>query len=106
MQHEARFQYLAANIVRSDASLPPPLPPTAVRSIGGVQVGFIGETLRGVDRIVSPDGIRGLHVLDVADTANASRRALERQGVHAIVLLIHEGGRQQSRERRSRPERL
>jgi 5'-nucleotidase len=94
VQREARFQYLAANIASVSSAQPFPLPPTMVRSIGGVQVGFIGETLRGADRIVSPDGVRGLRFLDEADTANAAAATLERQGVHAIVLLIHQGGRQ------------
>jgi len=96
VQGEARFQYLAANVAATDVSggQPFPLPPATVRSIGGVQVGFIGETLRGTDRIVSPDSVRGLRFLDESEAANAAAAALERQGVHAIVLLIHQGGRQ------------
>ena len=37
---------------------------------------------------------RDLTFLDEADTANAQAAELKRQGVHAIVLLIHEGLRQ------------
>ncbi len=89
----ARFRYLAANVIRA-ATRAPLLPPTVVRTIGGVNVGFIGETLRGTKDIVAPAGTTGLTFLDEAATANLYAARLSRLGVHAIVLLIHEGGRQ------------
>ena len=89
----ARFDYLSANVVRSDtrATL---FPPVTVRKIGGVKIGFIGETLQGTPQVVSASAIKGLTFLDEASTANAYAEQLKRQGVHAIVLLIHQGGRQ------------
>jgi 5'-nucleotidase len=89
----ATFQYLSANVIRT-ATRTPLFPATAVRSAGGVKIGFIGETLQGTPRIVAPAGTRGLAFLDEADTANAYAARLKRQGIQAIVLLIHEGGRQ------------
>jgi 5'-nucleotidase len=89
----AGFEYLAANVVAT-ASGTTIFPATTVRTIGGVKVGFIGETLRGTPGIVSADAVRGLAFLDEADTANAAAAALKQQGVNAIVLLVHEGGRQ------------
>ena len=87
------FRYLSANVVKTatGATL---FPPTFVRRVGGVTVGFIGETLKGTPDIVSASSTRGLRFLDEAATANAYAARLQRQGVHAIVLLIHEGGRQ------------
>jgi len=87
------FQYLSANVVRTatGATL---FPPTVVRRVGGVNVGFIGETLKGTPDIVRASSTRGLRFLDEVATANAYAARLKRQGVHAIVLLIHEGGRQ------------
>ncbi|HEV3061836.1 MAG TPA: bifunctional metallophosphatase/5'-nucleotidase [Vicinamibacterales bacterium] len=98
----AAFQYLSANVVRqaTHATL---FPATAVRTVGGVRVGFIGETLKGTPRIVSAAAIRGLTFLDEAIVANESAARLERQGVHAIVLLVHEGGRQRPAEGDSDP---
>ncbi len=89
------FQYLSANVVRTatGATL---FPPTVVRRVGGVTVGFIGETLKGTPDIVAASSTRGLRFLAEAATANAYAARLNRQGVHAIVLLIHEGGRQRS----------
>ena len=89
----ARFQYLAANVVDT-ATRRPVFPATAVRTIDGVKVGFIGETLKGTAQIVSPAGTKGLTFLDEAATANEYARRLRRQGVRAVVLLIHEGGQQ------------
>jgi 5'-nucleotidase len=89
----ARFQYLAANVVQQVGEQSVPLfPATAIRTIAGVKIGFIGETLKNTPRIVTPTGVRGLTFLDEATTANAYAAELKRQGVRAIVLLIHEGG--------------
>lgn len=90
----AAFTYLAANVIQAGGA--PLLPPTAVRAAGGVSVGFIGLTLRETPQIVTPAGVRGLEFLDEAATANRYAADLKRQGVGAIVLLIHQGGEQSS----------
>ncbi len=72
----------------------PLLDPTAVRTIGGVKIGFIGETLKGTPLIVTPTGVEGLKFLDEAETANAYAKVLKKQGVNTIVLLLHQGGQQ------------
>src|SRR5690348_4571746 len=87
----ARFQYLAANVVRSDGSSL--FPATAIRQVGPIRIGFIGETLQGTGTIVSPAGVAGLHFADEAATANALVPRLKAAGADAIVLLIHQGGR-------------
>lgn len=89
----ARFQYLAANTVR-EATREPLLPPTAIVTAGGVKVGFIGETLQRTATVVATANTRGLTFLDEASTANRYAAQLKAQGAQAIVLLIHEGGRQ------------
>jgi 5'-nucleotidase len=106
----AMFRYLTANLmvdpanatqqmlVRSgwkspSGSRPSPLfPAYTIREFDGVKVGFIGVTLRGVGSLVSPNGMKGLIVRGEATAANEAARALRGQGVHAIVVLIHEGG--------------
>lgn len=89
----ATFQYLSANVVRTDTRKPL-FAPVVIRKVGGVKVGFIGETLQGTPQIVSAKSTSGLTFLDEATTANAYADQLQRQGVHAIVLLLHQGGRQ------------
>ena len=70
----------------------PLLPPYQVRTVGGVKIGFIGMTLEGTPAIVTPLGVAGLRFLDEAQTANRYVPELRRQGVQAIVVLLHEGG--------------
>ena len=91
---DARFQYLAANVVKSDDPQETLFPATAVRTIAGVKIGFIGEVLEGTDRMIAPSSSKGLSFLEESRVANAAAARLERDGVHAIVLLIHQGGYQ------------
>jgi 5'-nucleotidase len=87
----ARFQYLSANVLRSDGSSL--FPATAIRQVGPIRIGFIGETLQGTGTIVSPGGVAGLHFAPEAEAANALVPKLKAQGADAIVLLIHQGGK-------------
>jgi len=90
----ARFQYLAANVVRTDGDRTTLLPTTYVSTIGGVKIGFIGETLAATPDIIPRSSSRGLQFLDESRVANEAAAELERAGTHAIVLLIHQGGQQ------------
>ena len=90
----ARFRYLAANIVKTGSSDRTLLPATAVFTVGGVKIGFIGEILEASPAVISASSVQGLRFLEESGVANEAAGQLERQGVHAIVLLIHQGGRQ------------
>jgi 5'-nucleotidase len=95
LQGLARFRYLSANVIRAGTAPEETLfPATDVRTVGGVKIGFVGETLAGTPQIVSPAGVQALGFLDEARAANASAALLKNQGVNAIVLLIHQGGEQ------------
>ncbi|MDH0866821.1 bifunctional metallophosphatase/5'-nucleotidase [Mitsuaria sp. GD03876] len=87
----AKYQYLAASTIdtRTGQSV---LPAYAIKRFGGVPVGFIGLTLKGTPELVSPTGVAGLRFDDEAETVNRLIPELERQGVRAVVVLIHEGG--------------
>jgi 5'-nucleotidase len=89
----ADFQWLAANVV-NEGTGKTPLPPYWIQRFGTVKVGFIGMTLEATDTLVAASGIRGWDFLDEAETANALVPVLRRQGVRAIVVLLHEGGSQ------------
>ena len=86
----AKFAMLAANAidVRTGERV---FPPYEVREMGGVSVGFIGLTLEGTRQIVPPV-IPELRFRDEADTVNLLVQKLRTAGVHAIVVLVHEGG--------------
>jgi 5'-nucleotidase len=87
----ARFQYLAASTVDT-ATGKTLLPPYYVKRFEGIPVAFIGLTLKDTPQIVVPAGVAGLEFRDEAQTVNALVPELRRQGIAAIVLLIHEGG--------------
>jgi 5'-nucleotidase len=86
----ARFEFLAANVLKSDGTSL--FPATAIRRFGSVRVGFIGMTLKETGSIVTPAGVAGVRFADEAETANALVPKLKAQGADAIVLLIHQGG--------------
>ena len=88
----ADFEHLAANVidVTTGATI---FPPYAVREYGGVGVAFIGLTLEGTPTIVSHAEVEGLTFVDEAQTVNALVPSLREEGIEAIVVLLHEGGR-------------
>lgn len=89
----ADFQWLSANVVDEQTG-ETPLPPYWVEKVRGVQIGFIGMTLEGTESLVASSGVAGYDFLDEAETANALVPELRRQGVEAIVVLLHEGASQ------------
>lgn len=68
------------------------LPPTAVKRVAGIKVGFIGMTLESTPTLVAQAGIRNVDFHDEVATAATAAKDLRRQGVRAIVVLLHEGG--------------
>ena len=87
----ASFQYLAASTfdTRTGKTI---LPAYHVKRFEGVPVAFIGLTLKDTPSIVVPSGVAGLRFDDESETVNRLVPELKRQGVEAIVVLIHEGG--------------
>ena len=87
----ARFAMLAANV--KYASGRTILPSYYVKKFkDGAKIGFIGMTLKDTPTIVSQAGIAGLTFTDEVATANALVPKLRKQGVKAIVVLVHQGG--------------
>ena len=91
----AKFRYLAANVVQADGTTV--FPATGLKrfetAAGRITLGFIGMTLKGTANLVTPSGVKGLTFADEAATANALVPRLKAEGVDAIVLLIHQGGK-------------
>jgi 5'-nucleotidase len=87
----AKFRYLAAGTIEKSTGKTM-FPPYAIRHFEGIPVAFIGLTLKGTPKLVSPVGVADLEFKDEADTVNALVPELKARGVEAIVVLIHEGG--------------
>jgi 5'-nucleotidase len=87
----AAFHYLAANVI-NDATDQTLLPPYWVRTVNGNPIGFIGMTLEDTPTIVTASGVAGLSFRDEVTTANHYAQVLQKQGVKAIVAVVHQGG--------------
>jgi hypothetical protein len=99
----ARFGMLAANVIAVDTGRPL-LPAYGIREYGRVKVAFIGVTLKETPVMLSPAARAGLEFRDEVETVNALVPELRRQGIEAIVVLLHQGGvtgRRRERVRRS-----
>lgn len=87
----AKFKWLSANVIET-ATGRTLLPPYGIKTFNGVKVAFIGMTLKGTPGIVTPTGVAGLTFKDEADTVNALIPRLRAQGIESIVVLVHQGG--------------
>ncbi len=103
----ATFSYLSANIMLDPRNADPvrvaaagikgtkPRPlfaPYTMKAFEGVRVGFIGLTLEGAPRIITPPSTQGLVFSPEPEAANVAAKQLRSRGVDAIVVLIHQGG--------------
>ncbi|MGY1803514.1 bifunctional metallophosphatase/5'-nucleotidase [Blastococcus sp. SYSU D00922] len=92
--HGAEFPYLAANVL-DRATGQPALPPYQVFDIpGGRKIALIGVVTETTPSIVDAAGIADVRVIDEAEAVNKWVPVLQRRGVEAIGVLVHEGGEQ------------
>jgi len=91
----AAYEYLAANVIDADTGKTL-FPPYAIKQIDTgdghhVAIAFIGVVLKDTPTVTTAFGVRGLSFTDEADAINALVPEINAQGVHAIVVLIHQG---------------
>jgi 5'-nucleotidase len=89
----ANFSYLTANVI-DKATGKTIFPAYKIVDTNGARIGFIGVVLKNTPEIVTPSGVAGLEFLDEVESINKATKELQAQGVHAIVVLIHQGGTQ------------
>jgi 5'-nucleotidase len=68
--------------------------PYDIITVAGVDIGFIGVTTVTTPRVVHPDGIVGLSFHPEVEAVNNTVPDVEAAGADIIVVLMHEGGRQ------------
>ncbi|MFZ6693739.1 bifunctional metallophosphatase/5'-nucleotidase [Undibacterium sp. SXout20W] len=88
--HGAKYEYLGANVLRSENNMPW-LKPYVIRQVGTMKIGFIGAVTADVPNLVAGDAVKQLRFDDEATAINRYVPELQKQGVNAIVVLIHEG---------------
>lgn len=86
----ARFPFLGANVFSTSGQRL--FPAYGIKEYSGVKIAFVGVTLKDTGSMLSPQARAGIDFRDEAETVNALVPVLQRQGVKAIVLLIHQGG--------------
>ncbi|MCW7549526.1 bifunctional metallophosphatase/5'-nucleotidase [Photorhabdus sp. APURE] len=91
----AKFQYLAANVTINQTGKTL-FPAYIIKKFDGIPMAFIGLTLESTPEIVTPSGAKGLSFANEVKTINALVPELQKQGVKAIGVLIHEGAEQKS----------
>lgn len=85
----ASFPMVSANVRRGSGGTL--LPPYWVMQAGPVKVGVIGAVTKVTPQLVVPSGVEGLQFIDEAQAINEAARALQAQGVQALVVTLHEG---------------
>ncbi len=95
---EARFPFLAANLV--DETAAPPvvwsdvnIRPSTLVELAGVRVGLVGVTTLATPRTTLARNFVGLAVAPLEAAIAREARALRAAGAVAVVALAHEGGR-------------
>lgn len=91
----SRSAFICANVVWRENGTTI-LPPYTLRNVGGVPVAFIGIDTVTTPRIQMAANVADVDFLDEAGTINRYVREIQGQGVHAFVILLHEGGSQTS----------
>jgi 5'-nucleotidase len=89
----ASYPYVCANAVDSLTGKPI-LPPYEIKEINGERLAVIGAVTSLTPTVVIPTAIEGITFLDEATAINKYIPEIQAQGVHAILVLIHEGGLQ------------
>ncbi|GAA1034512.1 MULTISPECIES: bifunctional metallophosphatase/5'-nucleotidase [Amycolatopsis] len=85
----ARFPLLGSNVYFDNGL--PALLPFSIQYSGGVPVGVIGATLKDLPSVVTPEAIKGLKFGDEVEAINRTANILDRLGVKAQVVLLHQG---------------
>lgn len=86
----AAWQYIAANL-KMKTTGDDAVPATWIKTVGGVQVGFVGAVTEDLPTLVSPGGIADIEVTGIVQSVNAEAADLVAEGADVVVMLVHEG---------------
>jgi 5'-nucleotidase len=89
--------YVCANVVWRINNTPL-VAPYVIRNAGGVKIAFIGAVTTKTPSLVLPGLVDEVLFQDETESINRYIPEIQKQGVHAIVILLHEGGTQEAYE--------
>jgi 5'-nucleotidase len=87
---------ICANVVWKENGTPV-LPPGTIREVDGVPVAFIGAVTTETKILELPENIRDVEILNESEAINRYVAELQGRGIHAFVVLIHNGGIQEEK---------
>ena len=93
---EARFPFLAANIVDEATGQPvnwTNVKPSTVVEVAGIRVGIIGVTTEQTLSATMAANTRGLRIAPIAQAITRHASALRSEGAAVIIVAAHAGGR-------------
>jgi 5'-nucleotidase len=90
----SRSSYTCSNVVWK-VNRTPIFPPYLIRNVGGIPIAFIGADTMTTPERLAPGRADDVLFLDETESINRYVAEVRRTGVHAIVVLLHEGGDQQ-----------
>lgn len=93
----AAFPVVAANVVRRDTG-GPLFPPYVIREAEGIPLAFVGAVVKDTKDMVLPSLVAEVDFLEEAEAINKAAAELQKQGVRAIAVLLHQGGFQKPYE--------
>jgi len=86
-----RSSYISTNVVwKSNGTTI--LPPYVIREVDGIPVAFIGADTVKTTELQMPSNIENVAFLNESASINTYVSLVRRNGIHAIVVLLHEGG--------------
>ncbi len=89
-QGGANWKYIAANL-KMKTTGDPAVPATFMKTMDGVDIGFVGAVTEDLPSLVSPAGIADLRVDPIVSSVNAATADLKAEGADVVVMLVHEG---------------
>jgi len=83
------FPFLGANVTFESGKAA--FQPFSIQKQGGVKIGVIGVTLQDLPDVVTPAAVAGLEFTDEVAAINRTSKLLQKMGVKAQVVLMHQG---------------
>jgi 5'-nucleotidase len=92
---QARFPFLAANIVDKATGKPvawPNVKPSTIINAAGIKIGIVGVVTAATPRTALPANVAGLDFLPLEPTIAREARKLRQRGARVVIAVAHEGG--------------
>ena len=93
----SRPSYTCANVVWKE-NCTTIFPPYVIRNVSGVPIAFIGADTMTTPERLAPHRADDVLFLNETESINRYVAEVRKNGIHAIVVLLHEGGEQQAYE--------